>query len=79
MKRVCTLRKVLRSLSKVLLEKLFYRSYIVAFYRHSVLIVFIISPAGRYAMEWKGNPKYLHEKKLALRKFWCIMPNCRIL
>ena len=28
MKRVCTLRKVLRSLSKVLLEKLFYRSYI---------------------------------------------------
>ena len=31
MKRVCTLRKVLRSLSKVLLEKLFYRSYIVAF------------------------------------------------
>ena len=36
---------------------------IVAFYRHSVLIVFIISPARRYAMEWKGNPKYLHEKK----------------
>ena len=31
MKRVCTLRKVLRSLSKVLLVKLFYRSYIVAF------------------------------------------------
>ena len=31
MKRVCTLRKVLRSLSKVLLEKLFYRSYIVDF------------------------------------------------
>lgn len=64
MKRVCTLRKVLRSLSKVLLEKLF---FIVlkycGFYRHSVLIVFEISPAGRYAMEWKGNPKYLHEKK----------------
>ena len=78
MKRVCTLRKVLRSLSKVLLEKLFYRSYIswlfiatqfllflyvVAFCRHSVLVVYGISPAGRYAMEWKGNPKYLHEKK----------------
>ena len=63
MKRVCTLRKVYRSLSKVLLEKLFYCSYIVAFYRHSVLIVYGISPAGRYAMEWKGNPKYLHEKK----------------
>lgn len=28
MKRVCTLRKVYRSLSKVLLKKLFYRSYI---------------------------------------------------
>lgn len=63
MKRVCTLRKVLRSLSKVLLEKLFYRSYIVAFCRHSVLVVYGISPARRYAMEWKGNPKYLHEKK----------------
>ena len=29
MKRVCTLRKVLRSFSKVLLEKLFYRSNIL--------------------------------------------------
>lgn len=72
MKRACTLRKVLRSLSKVLLEKLFYRSYIswlfiatqfllflyvVAFCRHSVLVVYGISPARRYAMEWKGNPK----------------------
>ena len=67
MKRVCTLRKVLRSLSKVLLEKLF---FIVlkyrGFYHHSVLIVFEISPARRYAMEWKGNPKYLHEKKFFL-------------
>jgi hypothetical protein len=35
----------------------------VVFYDHSVLIVFIISPARRYDMEWKGNPKYLHEKK----------------
>ena len=70
MKRVCTLRKVLRSLSKVLLEKLFLSFlYIVAFYRHSVLIVFIISPAGRYAMEWKGNPKYLHEKKWFFSNF----------
>lgn len=64
MKRVCTLRKVLRSLSKVLLEKLFFIVLIYrGFYRHSVLIVFEISPARRYAMEWKGNPKYLHEKK----------------
>jgi len=42
---------------------------IVAFYRHSVLFVFIISPARRYAMEWKGNPKYLHEKSFS--KFYC--------
>lgn len=78
MKRVCTFRKVHFSVSKVLLEKLFlsflnivafittqFLSFlnIVASYRHSVLIVFIISPARRYAMEWKGNPKYLHEKK----------------
>ena len=51
MKRVCTLRKVYRSLSKVLLEKLFLSFlYIVAFYRHSVLIVFEISPAERFFM-----------------------------
>ena len=91
MKRVCTLRKVIFSVSKVLLESYFlsflnivafittqflsflnivafittqFLSFlnIVAFYRHSVLIVFIISPAGRYAMEWKGTPKYLYEK-----------------
>ena len=64
MKRVCTLRKVLRSFFKGPLRKVILSFlYIVAFYRHSVLIVFVISPAGRYAMEWKGNPKYLHEKK----------------
>jgi hypothetical protein len=66
MKRVCTLRKVIFSVSKVLLESYFLSFFyivafittqflsflnIVAFYRHSVLIVFEISPAGRYAME----------------------------
>ena len=76
MKRVCTLRKVLffsfkGPLRKVILLFLYIVWLfiatqfllflnIVAFYRHSVLIVFTISPAGRYAMEWKGNPKYLH-------------------
>ena len=40
MKRVCTLRKVLPLGFKGPLRKvIFYRSYIVAFYRHSVLIV----------------------------------------
>lgn len=43
MKRVCTLRKVLRSLSKVLLEKLFYRSYIVAFIATQFLLFYHIS------------------------------------
>ena len=67
MKRVCTLRKVLFFSFKGPLRKvIFYRSLnivafittqflsflnIVAFYRHSVLIGFDISPAGRYAME----------------------------
>lgn len=66
MKRVCTLRKVLRSFFKGPLRKvilsflyivwLFIATQfllflnIVAFYRHSVLIVFTISPAGRFFM-----------------------------
>ena len=62
MKRVCTLRKVLRSFSKVLLEKLFYRSYIyrvvfydhlflnvVAFCRHSVLVVYEYLQPGDFS------------------------------
>ena len=79
MKRVCTLRKVLffsfkGPLRKVILSflyivwlfittKFLLFLYVVAFCRHSVLVVYGISPARRYAMEWKGNPKYLHEKK----------------
>ena len=51
MKRVCTLRKVLSLGFKGPLRKaIFYRSYIVVFYHHSVLIVFGISPAGRFFM-----------------------------
>lgn len=65
MKRVCTLRKVLffsfkGPLRKVILLFLYIVAFIttqflsflniVAFYRHSVLIVFIISPAGRFFM-----------------------------
>lgn len=58
MKRVCTLRKVLffsfkGPLSIVWLfiatQFLLFLN-IVAFYRHSVLIVFTISPAGRFFM-----------------------------
>ena len=53
MKRVCTLRKVLFSVSKVLLEKLFFIVLIYrGFYRHSVLIVLkyrgFLSPLSSY-------------------------------
>ena len=66
MKRVCTLRKVLSfsfkgPLRKVILSFLLYYGFIatqflsflniVAFCRHSVLVVNGISPAGRYDME----------------------------
>ena len=61
MKRVCTLRKVLRSFSKVLLEKLFYRSYIVAFIATQFLLFLSYLQPGD--MLWNRNPKYLHEKK----------------
>ena len=54
MKRVCTLRKVLSFSFKGPLRKvIFYRSYIVAFYRHSVLIVLIswlLSPLSSYRL-----------------------------
>ena len=61
MKRVCTLRKVLRSLSKVLLEKLFYRSYIVAFIATQFLLFLSYLQPGD--MLWNRNPKYLYKKK----------------
>lgn len=53
MKRVCTLRKVLRSLSKVLLEKLFYRSYIVAFIATQFLLFLSYLQPGD--MLWNGK------------------------
>ena len=65
MKRVCTLRKVLHSLSKVLLEKLFFIVLIyrvafmttkfllflnvVAFCRHSVLVVYEYLQPGDFS------------------------------
>ena len=54
MKRVCTLRKVLRSFFKGPLRKvIFYRSYIVAFCRHSVLVVYEYLQPGD--MLWNGK------------------------
>ena len=60
MKRVYTLRKVLRSLSKVLLEKLFYRSYIVAFIATQFLLFLSYLQPGD--MLWKA--KCLYNKKV---------------
>ena len=67
MKRVCTLRKVLRSLSKVLLEKLFYRSYIVAFIATQFLLFLSYLQPGD--MLWNRNPKYLYKKKFFYQSY----------
>ena len=65
MKRVCTLRKVLRSLSKVLLEKLFYRSYISWLFIATQFLSSLkyLQPGD---MPWNRNPKYLYKKKFFL-------------
>ena len=65
MKRVCTLRKVLRSFSKVLLEKLFYRSYISWLFIATQFLLFLsyLQPGD---MLWNRNPKYLYKKKFFL-------------
>ena len=62
MKRVCTLRKVYRSFSKVLLEKLF---FIVLISWLFIATQFLLSLSYLLPgdMIWNGNPKYLHEKK----------------
>lgn len=63
MKRVCTLRKVLRSLSKVLLEKLFFIVLISWLFIATQFLLFLsyLQPGD---MLWNGKvpPKYLHEK-----------------
>ena len=65
MKRVCTLRKVLFSVSKVLLEKLFYRSYISWLFIATQFLLFLsyLQPGD---MLWNRNPKYLYKKKFFL-------------
>ena len=69
MKRVCTLRKVLRSLSKVLLEKLFYRSYIVAFIATQFLLFLSYLQPGD--MLWNGKvPLNICMRKIFSR-FYC--------
>ena len=62
MKRVCTLRKVYRSLSKVLLEKLFFIVLISWLFIATQFLLFLsyLQPGD---MPWNRNLKYLHEKK----------------
>lgn len=54
MKRVCTLRKVLFSVSKVLVEKLFYRSYISWLFIATQFLLFLkyLQPGD---MIWNGK------------------------
>lgn len=56
MKRVCTLRKVYRSLSKVLLEKLFYRSY----------ISWLLSPLSSYRLWNISSQEIFHVANISI-------------
>ena len=61
MKRVCTLRKVYRFLSKVLLEKLFFIVLISWLFIATQFLLFLsyLQPGD---MLWNRNPKYLYKK-----------------
>ena len=65
MKRVCTLRKVYRSLSKVLLEKLFFIVLISWLFIATQFLSSLkyLQPGD---MPWNRNLKYLHKKKFFL-------------
>lgn len=65
MKRVCTLRKVYRSFSKVLLEKLFFIVLISWLFIATQFLLFLsyLLPGD---MPWNRNLKYLHKKKFFL-------------
>ena len=78
MKRVCTLRKVLPLGFKDPLRKvIFYRSYIVAFYRHSVLIVLkyhgFLSPLSSYR-----SLEYLQPGDFSCCKYKYIFRNLQV-
>ena len=68
MKRVCTLRKVLRSLSKVLLEKLFFIVLISWLFIATQFLLFLsyLQPGD---MLWNRNPKYLYKKKFFYQSY----------
>ena len=83
MKRVYTLRKVLRSLSKVLLEKLFYRSYIVAFIATQFLLFLSYLQPGDIPYttrtEWRQKATtYKNNKNLVVIKSHTIYKNDKI-
>ena len=70
MKRVCTLRKVLRSLSKVLLEKLFYRSYISWLFIATQFLLFLsyLQPGD---MLWNGKVTLNICMRKSFSQFYC--------
>ena len=70
MKRVCTLRKVYRSLSKVLLEKLFYRSYISWLFIATQFLLFLsyLQPGD---MLWNGKVTPNTCMRKSFSRFYC--------
>lgn len=71
MKRVCTLRKVLRSLSKVLLEKLFLSFlYIVWFFMTTKFLLFLsyLQPGD---MLWNGKVTLNICMRKSFSQFYC--------
>ncbi len=70
MKRVCTLRKVLRSLSKVLLEKLFYRSYISWLFVATQFLLYMeyLQPGD---MLWNGKVTPNIYMRKSFSRFYC--------
>ena len=74
MKRVCTLRKVYRSLSKVLLEKLFFIVLISWLFIATQFLLFLsyLLPGD---MSWNRNLKYLYKKKFGSSQILVQSPN----
>ena len=71
MKRVCTLRKVLRSLSKVLLEKLFYRSYIIVWLFVATQFLLYMEYLQPGDMLWNGKVTLNICMRKSFSRFYC--------
>ena len=71
MKRVCTLRKVYRSLSKVLLEKLFYCSYISCGFLSPLSSYCFLSYLQPGDMLWNGKVTLNICMRKSFSQFYC--------